>query len=180
MLDPIPPPPSALFTFTKPWADALSLPTLPYHIHEVLFALALYQGTQSILSPLLSNALFPRIYQNLNRRTRINWDVHVVSMVQSCLINTLALWVMFTDEERGQMGGSVVERVYGYTGASGLIQGLACGYFLWDLVVSTRYIGIFGLGIWAHAVTAFFVFSFGFVCASNTGSPWFTSRVWLD
>jgi len=84
-------------------------------------------------------------------------------MVQSLLINTLALWVMFTDGERKAMGGSVVERVYGYTGASGLIQGLACGYFLWDLVVSTRYIKIFGLGIWAHAVTALCVFGFGFV-----------------
>lgn len=84
-------------------------------------------------------------------------------MVQSCLINTLALYVMFNDEERRQMGESVVERVYGYTGASGLIQGLACGYFLWDLIVSTRYIGIFGWGIWMHAVAAFWVFSFGFV-----------------
>lgn len=96
----------------------------------------------------------------------MNWDVHVVSLVQSLLINGLALWVMFVDEERAQMGTSVVERVYGYTGASGLIQGLACGYFLWDLVVSTRYIGIFGVGIWAHAVTALLVFSFGFVSAS--------------
>lgn len=163
MLDPVRPPGTALFAITKPWADKVSLPTLPHHIHEVLFALVLYQGTQSVLSPLISNALFPNIYPKLNRRTRINWDVHVVSMVQSCLINSLALWVMFTDEERSQMGTSVVERVYGYTGASGLIQGLACGYFLWDLVVSTRYIRIFGLGIWAHAVTAFFVFSFGFV-----------------
>lgn len=163
MLDPIPPPSNTLFALTQPLASALSLPTLPHHIHEILFALVLYQTTQSVFSPFLSNLFFPKIYKNLNRRTRINWDVHVVSMVQSLLINTLALWVMFTDGERKAMGGSVVERVYGYTGASGLIQGLACGYFLWDLVVSTRYIKIFGLGIWAHAVTALCVFGFGFV-----------------
>lgn len=61
------------------------------------------------------------------------------------------------------MKNSVVERVYGYTGASGLVQGLACGYFIWDLVVSVRYFRIFGPGILAHAVTALMVFSFGFV-----------------
>lgn len=165
MLDPIPPPPPLLFKLAQPVAEAISLPTLPHHVHEVLGAFLLYQSVQSIISPLLSKILFPSIYNNLNRRTRINWDVHVVSLVQSCLINVLALWVMFTDRERGEMSNSVVERVFGYTGASGLIQGLACGYFIWDLIVSTRYIKIFGIGIWAHAVTALCVFSFGFVSA---------------
>lgn len=163
MLDPVPPPPPRLFSLTQPIAEALSLPTLPYHVHEVLGAFLLYQSVQSIISPILSKILFPSIYNNLNRRTRINWDVHVVSLVQSCLINVLALWVMFTDQERSEMKNSVVERVFGYTGASGLIQGLACGYFIWDLIVSTRYIKIFGIGIWAHAITALCVFSFGFV-----------------
>lgn len=163
MLDPIPSPPSYLFTATQPLAEILNFKTLPYHIHEVLFGFLLYQSVQSIVSPFISNLLFPKIYNGLNRRTRINWDVHVVSLVQSCLINTLALWVMFRDEERAQMSNSVVERIYGYTGASGLIQGLATGYFLWDLLVSTRYIKIFGIGIWAHAITALCVFGFGFV-----------------
>lgn len=163
MLDLLPPPPSLLSQLTTPLATRLSLPTLPYHIHEVLGAYLLYQSIQSILSPLLSRALFPRIYTSLNTRTRINWDVHVVSFAQSCLINVLALYVIFADRERAQMKTSVVERVYGYTGASGLVQGLACGYFIWDLVVSVRYFRIFGPGILAHAVTALMVFSFGFV-----------------
>ncbi len=163
MIDPLAPPPPWLVSLTEPLAEALYLPTLPYHIHEVLFAFVLYQTTQSIISPVLSTYLFPSIYPKLTRRTRINWDVHVVSLVQSCLINTLALWVMFTDEERYGMKNSAIERIYGYTGASGLIQGFATGYFVWDLVVSTRYLKIFGPGILAHAVTALAVFSLGFV-----------------
>lgn len=170
MLDPIPPPSPLLFKLTEPLAKALAFPTLPYHIHEVLGALFLYQSVQSIISPVLSRALFPSIYNNLTRRTRINWDVHVVSLVQSCLINVLALWVMFVDGERSEMKSSAVERVFGYTGACGLIQGLACGYFVWDLIVSTRYVKIFGPGIWAHAVTALCVFSFGFVRDTPTGA----------
>lgn len=173
MLDPLPPPPNFLYTVTKPFADALALPSLPYHIHEVVLALTLYQCIESIISPFLSNLLFPKIYKSLTRRTRVNWDVHVVSFVQSCLINALALWVIFTDEERKQMKGSVVERVYGYTGASALIQGLACGYFIWDLIVSTRFLKIFGVGIWCHAITALCVFSFGFRPFANYYGPVF-------
>ena len=163
MLDPVPPPAGWLSKAVTPYADAIELPTLPDHIHEVIFSYLLYQSIDTIISPRLSTWLFPNIYPKLSRRTRINWDVHVVSLVQSCLINTLALWVMYFDEERSDMKHSAVERIYGYTGASGLIQAFACGYFIWDLIVSTRNIKIFGLGIWFHAVSALIVFSFGFV-----------------
>src|ERR1700712_2138808 len=109
MLDPVPPPPPRLLPRAKPYSEALHLPSLPYHIHEVLGAFVLYQTTQSILSPLVSNLLFPNTYSKLNRRTRINWDVHVVSLLQSLVINTAALWVMFTDQERKNMDNSAVE-----------------------------------------------------------------------
>ena len=167
MIDPVPPPHPWLVNLVKPYCDALYLPTLPYHIHELLFAFVLYQTTQSIVSPVLSTMIFPDVYPKLSRRTRINWDVHVVSLLQSCLINTLALWVMFTDEERYDMQRSPIERVYGYTGACGLIQALATGYFMWDLVVSARNYSVFGPGILAHATTALSVFSLGFVSASS-------------
>ncbi|RVX73773.1 hypothetical protein B0A52_02663 [Exophiala mesophila] len=173
MRDPFPPPPQWLFDLCKPYAEALNLVSLPYHIHEVLFAFILYQSTQSIFSPILSNIFFPSIYQKLNRRTRVNWDVHVVSLLQSTLINGLALWVMWSDQERYDMQHSAIERIYGYTGASGMIQAFATGYFVWDIVVSTRYVRIFGPGIWAHAVTALAVFSLGFTPFVNYYGPVF-------
>lgn len=55
------------------------------------------------------------------------------------------------------------ERVYGYSGACALVQALATGYFLWDLIVSTLHIKTFGVGMWFHAVSALWVFSLGFV-----------------
>lgn len=55
------------------------------------------------------------------------------------------------------------ERIWGYTGASGMIQGLAAGYFLWDLVVTSCNLDVFGLGTLAHAIAALFVYSLGFV-----------------
>ena len=161
MIDPIPPCPSWLSSAVKPYSDYVSAATLPLHAHEVLGAALFYESIRQVFSPVFSSYVFPRIYPDLNARTRLNWDVHVVSMVQSCLINTLALWVMFADEERKEM--TAVERVYGYTGAGGMIQGLAAGYFLWDLIVCTRHIKVFGPGLWAHGLAALVVFSFGFV-----------------
>ncbi|RMD43206.1 hypothetical protein DV735_g1896, partial [Chaetothyriales sp. CBS 134920] len=157
----------------RPYADAVELSTLPSHFHEVLFAYLFYQTTEVFVSPWLSARLFPKVYPALSPRTRINWDVHVVSLFQSCLINALALWVIFVDKERAEMKNSNVERVYGYTGACGLIQALACGYFIWDLIVSTRHIKIFGIGIWFHAISALFVFSFGFRPLVNYYAPVF-------
>lgn len=55
------------------------------------------------------------------------------------------------------------ERVWGYTGASGMIQGFAAGYFLWDLFTCAGNVGVFGWGLLAHAVAALVVFSLGFV-----------------
>jgi hypothetical protein len=161
MIDPIPPPPGWLSKAVRPISDILGFQTLPYHVHEIIIAVVLYQTAQSIISPLLSTRIFPNIYPKLNARTKLNWDVHVVSMLQSCLINALGLLIILTDEERKEM--NAFERIYGYTGGCGLIQGLATGYFIWDFVLCTRHYNTFGLGLWAHAASALVVFSFGFV-----------------
>lgn len=77
---------------------------------------------------------------------------------------------MFADEERKSMNWT--ERVWGYTGAAGMIQGLAAGYFLWDLMISLQNIRVFGLGMLAHALSALIVFSFGFVSKAYNHADW--------
>lgn len=162
MLDPFPiAPPAALQRLVTPLADFLGFDTLPLHAHEVVFSVALYTFIGLWLSPVLSARLCPQTYPKLNKRTKINWDVHVVSLFQSCIINALALWVIFSDKERAEFGWE--ERIWGYTGASGLLQAMATGYFLWDLALTSLYVNIFGIGMLLHAVAAVTVFSLGFV-----------------
>lgn len=161
MLDPFGPPPAWLRDFIEPYALKLNSPTLTEHIHEVILAFVFYQFIHSVLSPWLSPLICPQSYPKFNARTKINWDIHVVSFVQSVLINVLALWVMFVDEERSSM--SAGERVYGYTGACGFVQALAVGYFVYDTIVSTVYLPLFGVGMLFHAISALWVFSLGFV-----------------
>lgn len=155
--------PEYLVKYVEPIADALHLRTLPLHFHEVAFAFALYYFTNKCVAPAISRFVFPNIYPQFNARTKLNWDVHIVSFVQSTVICGLALWVMLDDDERDQM--SQVERVHGYTGGTGLVQAFAGGYFLWDLMVTVQHVSVFGIGMLFHAISALCVFSLGFVSA---------------
>ncbi|KAI9647435.1 hypothetical protein NHQ30_003820 [Ciborinia camelliae] len=161
MHDPFPIPPSQwLSQAVQPFADYFHLTTLPLHIHEVLGSFLAYTFINKVVAPQVSVRLFPEKYSKFTAKQKLNWDVHVVSLCQSSLINALALWVMFVDEERKNM--TAQERVHGYTGASGMIQGLATGYFLWDLMITLQNLRVFGIGMLAHATSALLVFSFGF------------------
>ena len=171
MLDPVPPPPRFLAELTQPLADALGLYTLPLHAHEILASFAVYTFVNVAIAPRLSTWLFPTIYRNLAGRTKVNWDVHVVSLFQSCLINLLALYVIWTDQERRDMGWRA--RVWGYTGAGGMIQGFAAGYFVWDLMITVLNIDCFGYGMLAHAISALTVFGLGFRPFVNYYGPTF-------
>lgn len=133
---------------------------MPLHIHEVIFGALFYSIIFYPISPILSRILAPKHYISLSRKRRLNWDAHVVSMVQSLLINGLAIWVMIVDNERAAMTWE--ERVWGYTGATSMIQGLAAGYFAWDLVVTSFNMDVFGPGTLAHAIAALLVYSLGF------------------
>lgn len=167
MLDPFPPPPVWLVRLVKPYADALHLYTLPLHIHEIIFAALLYTSISHVISPFISARIAPNIYPRLSKRSRLNWDVHIVSFVQSIIINGLSLWVIWRDEERklwrSNVDGVWQQRTWGYLGSSGLCQSFALGYFLWDLVMCTRHSEIFGVGMLAHAMSAVAVFGLGYV-----------------
>jgi len=132
-------------------------PTLPLHVHEILLAWTCYHLIDTIVSPVVSTWLFPLVYPHLPARTKINWNIHFTSLIQSSFITTFALWVIWKDAERGEMDWT--GRIWGYTGAGGAVQGFAAGYFLWDLVASLIHFKVLGLGSLAHAISALTVTS---------------------
>lgn len=150
----------ALSDWVRPYAERFGLTVLPLHIHEVLAAALLYTFIHLVVSPWISTRFFPKYYPTA-RGKRVSWDSHVVSLFQSTLINIVALYCMWTDEERKTMDWQA--RIWGYTGASGMVQSLAAGYFVWDFITTLRYLDVFGVGLLAHAVSALIVYSFGYV-----------------
>lgn len=161
MKEPFLPPPKQLQALLTPLAERWNLPTLPLHAHQILLAFTAYHVIMTRVSPVLSAKIFPKTYPALSKKSQLNWDVHVVSLVQSIFISGLALWVMFNDEER-----KTSDRIYGYTSAGGAVQGFAAGYFLWDLVLSVMHFDIFGPGFTAHAISALAVYILGFVSSN--------------
>lgn len=157
--------PKPLEALSVPLARALNLPALPLHAHEVLFAITFYAFLAQVVSPAVSRRVVPSRYALMDRRSRISWNVHVVSFVQSCVVNALSLYIICCDEERQSWRGADAWelRIWGYTGLIGLTQSLALGYFLWDLYMCVRHVHIFGWGMVAHAVASSAMFTLGFV-----------------
>lgn len=154
--------------YVRAIATPYGLHTLADHIHQILGAFTLYHAIYMVISPVISSTFFGRHYNVLDKRSTINWDVHVVSFVQSSFICVIALWAMFADSERADYSDhSSLEqayyRVFGYTPIGAAVTAYAAGYFLWDLMISLWHIKIMGLGFVAHAVSALTVYSFGFV-----------------
>ncbi|KAI4203492.1 MAG: hypothetical protein LQ350_001830 [Teloschistes chrysophthalmus] len=188
MRDPFFSPPFPLVKATEPFARSLALQTLPFHVHEILPAFCFYEFVNRVVSPYVSARLAPKTYPHLPRKTKINWNVHFVSMVQSCFINTLALWVIYLDKERSQMDWK--ERVWGYTGAGGMVQGFAAGYFGWDLWASIKDVDVHGWGALFHAFSALAVSTMGFRPFVNyyglnfilyeLSTPFLNIHWWLD
>ena len=147
----------------QPFFRLFSLQSLSYHIHEILFVLGVYHIFFEYLAPFLSAALLSKSYKNLPYESKLRWNMHCVSMVQSVGICILALYIIFSDQERKHM--NLEERIWGYTGAAGLVQALATGYFLFDLVVMVRYLKVFGFGMLAHASSCLLTYTLGFVGA---------------
>ena len=167
MDDPFPfPCPPRLSAVVQPLANTLGLSTLPNHIHEIVFSFLLYEGAFRLLSPAISHLLAPRLYRSLNRRAKLNWNAHVVSQLQSLLINALALWVIFTDASRPSpmdaSPGAWQSRLWSYTPATAMVQSLAAGYFLWDVLASALHTDVMGVSSLLHALAALGVTIMGF------------------
>ena len=95
--------------------------------------------------------------------------------MQSILICSLAIWVLRNDQQvvgDGDWRG----RIWGYSGAAGLVQAMAGGYFLWDVYISSVYFSIMGPGSLAHAISALVITMMGFVSCFLT----FSLRMRID
>jgi hypothetical protein len=157
----LPAPPKGLSGLFEPLGEVLGLPLLPQHMHEILFFLFLYDLIYTRISPSLSTSFFPKVYPKLTAKERIDWNVHVVSLTQCTLIGILAAFCLIFDQERRNMTWQ--ERVWGYTGATNTLLGIANGYFVWHLLSMIKYFKLYGWSMVAHGVCALAIMISGFV-----------------
>lgn len=160
MLDPLPVPPF-LRDAVQPLADSLHLKTLPLHIHEVLIAFVFYNLIDGVVSPYFSALLMGKTYREFPPRTRLQWNMHVTSTINAVILSSGAIYVLLHDNDR--LNDTWEERLFGYTGLSGLVQAISAGYFFWDLTVSTANVKYLGAPDLIHAIVALTIAVLGFV-----------------
>lgn len=160
MLDPIPVP-ASLRDGVSPLTDFLHLHTLPLHVHEVFLSCVFYNILNVVVSPCFSSYLFPRTYGNFSPSARMQWDMHVTSLVNSTLVSIAAIYVIYADQDR--VNQTWEERMWGYTGLGGMVQAMGAGYFVWDVQVCALKTKMLGITELVHAIVALSIAMLGFV-----------------
>ncbi|SGZ49014.1 CIC11C00000000592 [Sungouiella intermedia] len=126
------------------------------HWHEIVISVLFYFGIQA-LSPIVSTKLFGNTYTSLNPKTKLNFDIHVVSMVQ-CFISIAIIVPAWSHPHIQGRADDAYLSIFGYTPYSGFISAITIGYFVWDSVVCTLHLKLFGVGFLLHGFAALFVF----------------------
>lgn len=139
----------------RPFPETSTTP-LVAHWHEIVGSFLMYVLVQK-LSPMVCSRLFGKSYTQLNYKTKINFDIHVVSMVQ-CVVSVLALIPMWNHPTWKNRELDHASAVFAYYPYGAFVSSISVGYFLWDLVVCFKYMNLFGAGFLVHAVSALFVF----------------------
>ncbi|KAJ1990802.1 hypothetical protein H4R33_001581 [Dimargaris cristalligena] len=149
----------------RPVLAGLNLEKLTYH-WPVVLASTLACSLIFTLSGILSPMLFPASFRNMKAFQRINWNIHVVSMVHCCL----ALYWSFPLINHPKLADDYINSYWPYFSN---IAAVSCGYFLWDFVVSMRYIKQTGIGFAVHGLGSFAVFLLSFRPFINAYGPVF-------
>jgi hypothetical protein len=121
------------------------------HAHEIAGSIVFYQVLY-LMSPYISKLIFHKNYDQLSHNSKLNFDIHVVSMVQ-CLISIVAIVPLIGDTHLRE------NSVSHYTEYAAFVSSITIGYFLWDLFVCLRHFKMFGLGFLVHAIASLFVFA---------------------
>lgn len=123
--------PPILTQVTKPVLGAIGVPRLAEYIHYTLIsfvASCLVQYLSSVISP----RLFPTYYPTIKKK-RQDWDLHVVGWLFSIVAAPLAI-----SHIRHPSLAVIKDPVYGFAEREARLSAVACGYFLWDTLVSAQ------------------------------------------
>lgn len=126
------------------------------HWHEIVGLFVFYLVIQ-LLSPTVLTALFGDSYRKLARKTKLNFDIHMVSMVQ-CTLLILLLLPMWNHHYYQNRVADPEGLLFGFTDYAGFVSAVTCGYFLWDVVICLVHFEIFGVGFLFHGFAALWVF----------------------
>lgn len=137
------------------------------HWHEIAVSFVFYCLVQLLSKPVFTVIMGSK-YTKLSRGTKVNFDVHVTSMVQ-CFISIALLIPHLNNPHLANRHADPVNSLLGKTDFGGLACALTVGYFIWDIYVCVRYFSLFGVGFLFHGIAAMYAFLSGLF---PYGQPW--------
>lgn len=126
------------------------------HWHEIAASFLFYVVIQYI-SAFSSKYIFGDTYTKLDRKTKVNFDIHIVSQVQ-CVISIYFVVNCWYHPMLYNYTTDPVTSIVGYYPFGGLVAAATTGYFLWDTYVCLAYFLLFGTGFLFHGLAALYVF----------------------
>lgn len=137
------------------------------HWHEMAGSFIVYISIQ-LISPFFSKRYFGTTYTSLPYKTKVNFDIHVVSMIQ-CILSVLILLPMWNHPSWQNRTEDSYTSINNYSEYGGFVAAVTIGYFLWDLYVCLAHFLLFGVGFLFHAFASLYVFS---CCLVPFCQPW--------
>ncbi|KAI5955812.1 hypothetical protein KGF54_001314 [Candida jiufengensis] len=131
------------------------------HWHEIIGSVIFYFTIQQLSKP-ISKYFFGKHYINLKPNTKINFDVHITSMVQ-CFISIGLLIPHFNNPHFQNRLNDPINSLLGSTPFGTLLASLTAGYFIWDLFICLKYYKLFGIGFLLHAIAALYAMGCAFI-----------------
>ncbi|SCV02074.1 LAMI_0G15654g1_1 [Lachancea mirantina] len=122
------------------------------HLHEIIASFIIYEVVISRrLAPWINKMVFGRNYTQIkDKNTRLNFDIHTVSMAQCIVSLSLTYPILFSP-----LSLDLVTYSDPYTS---MVSAVTIGYFLWDLYVCLKHFNLFGVGFLGHALASLYVF----------------------
>ncbi|KAF8559660.1 DUF887-domain-containing protein [Imleria badia] len=133
----------------RPFALKYGFAVLPELADIVVIAWLFFTTLQFSLSP-ICRALFPVSYGKADKRTRRNWDVHLVSLVHAVVAVVLASRCL-------QAKSLDDDRAFGTNPDANFLLAIAVGYFIWDALESILHFSEVGFVV--HGVACLTIFT---------------------
>ncbi|SCU94177.1 LANO_0E05952g1_1 [Lachancea nothofagi CBS 11611] len=122
------------------------------HSVEVVVSFLMYHFVFGMwLAPTINRIAFGKHYTELeDKNTKLNFDIHTVSMLQ-CVVSLSLTWpILF---QPLSLSLATYQNPY-----NSMVAAVTCGYFIWDLYVCLKHFSLFGIGFLGHALASLYVF----------------------
>ena len=118
------------------------------HLHEIVYSFIFYHTIFTYIAPLINKIIFNGRYNKINnKKLKMDFDVHIVSMVQS-FVSLYIIWPVLT---LPMTSYNIATYQNDYCS---MITSLSAGYFIWDLIVCLKYFSVYGFQYLIHAIFA--------------------------